>query len=112
MEPAPFTDQVAEDVILEAQVFIPARWATASLLAVECGRLLARRIVEPGRAKISDFELHRNPALLLIVLKRLGDKFQIAVEVGGKLTDCLLLQPAMQHFFLQRNIYLLVRVPM
>ena len=72
--------------------------------------MLAGRIAEFRGAKICHLEFHRDSALLLVVLQRTGHERQICGKIRRQLLDILLLHPAVQHFFLQRNVNLFVRI--
>ena len=98
-------------IILErAVVFFgrdSARQCTAGRVRQPAARVgsLNRR-----RTEISHFKLHRDAASLGIVFEHLADELQVVRERCGKLADILLLHPAVEHLFLERNEYAFIRI--
>ena len=82
VQAAAFADQVAENVVLKGAVVGLRRNSAGNILFVNRLGLLAARISEPERTEVGDFELHRDAAFFLIVLKRLGDELEIIVEAS------------------------------
>ncbi len=79
-------------------------------MLVNLFRLLARWIGERRGAEVGHFKFHGDAAFFLVVCEHPNDELQVVTESGGKLGHVFLLHPAVQHFLLQRNVDLFVRV--
>ena len=104
VQAAALLNEIAENEVLKCAVLLFIGNSARDVALVDIFGLSARGIAESGRAEVGDFKLHRNAATLGIVLQHLTDEFQIVAEHRGKLADIFLLHPAVQHFFLQRNV--------
>src|SRR5277367_2943506 len=93
MKPPAFANQVAKHEILKGTVFVFAGNSTRYEALINVLRVFARRIAELGGAEIRHFELHGDPALLLIVFESMAHEFQILPEIRRQLANALLLHP-------------------
>ncbi len=110
MQSAALAHQIAENVILKCPVLLFAWYTAVHKPLVDVFSFFASRLAKFRRTEVSDFKLHRDPALLLIVFQRAGYEGKVVVEFCGELANTLLLHPAVQHFFLQRNVNLFVGI--
>ena len=110
MQPSAFGDEIAEDVVLKRAVFPFARNSARNEALIDIFNLCARGIAESRGAEIGHLELHGDAAAFRILFQHLADELQVIREGGGKFADILLLHPAVQHLFLQRNVDAFVRI--
>src|SRR5439155_23724454 len=110
MQSAALAHQIAENVILKCPVLLFAWYTAVHKPLVDFFSFFASRLAKFRRTEVSDFKLHRDTALLLIVFQRAGYEGKVVVEFCGELANTLLLHPAVQHFFLQRNVNLFVGI--
>src|SRR5262249_49093841 len=103
MQASGFADQVAEEVILEVRIFLPARYPAIPILCINGFRDLLWRIAEMERAEVGDFKFDPHAATLFVIFNEPSDKLQIVVKSRWKPLQPFLRQFISQLLFLQGN---------
>src|SRR5437879_13455875 len=100
MQSAALAHQIAENVILKCPVLLFAWYTAVHKPLVDVFSFFASRLAKFRRTQVSDFKLHRDPALLLIVSQRAGYEGKVVIDLCGVLAKRRLLHPAVQPFFM------------
>src|SRR5207237_6054823 len=104
MQSAALAHQIAENVILKCPVLLFAWYTAVHKPLVDVFSFFVSRLAKFRRTKVSDFKLHRDPALLLIVFQRAGYEGKVVVGFCGERANTLMLHPSMQQCFLRVNV--------
>src|SRR5690349_13932960 len=94
IQSAAFAHEVTENVILKRPVLLFVRNAAVHKTLIDIFSFFASRIAEFGRAEVSDFKFHGDPAFSLVVFQGAGYEGEVIVESCGEFANTLLLHPA------------------
>src|SRR5947208_15464064 len=99
MQSAALAHQIAENVILKCPVLLFAWYTAVHKPLVDVFSFFASRLAKFRRTQVSDFKLHRDPALLLIVFQSAAYERKVVIEFCGVLANPPLPPPALHDFF-------------
>src|SRR5437879_13254429 len=100
MQSAALAHQIAENVILKCPVLLFAWYTAVHKPLVDVFSFFASRLAKFRRTEVSDFKLHRDPALLLIVFQCCGYTGKLVVEFCWGLDNTFMLHSAGWCFLL------------
>src|SRR5438552_15430395 len=108
MQSAALAHQIAENVILKCPVLLFAWYTAVHKPLVDVFSFFASRLAKFCRTEVSDFKLHRDLVLLMIVFQREGYEGKVVVEFCWELVITIQLHQTFNDFFLYRYIIFVV----